>query len=439
MEKRSLSTAHVVWLTLGSLVGAGLVTVTGSAAATTGYSVWLAFGVATVLGFLAVIPYFFAAGTVVLSGGMYTTNALFGNPVLGGLTMINCLPGALGNAVVPIGLSIYLRAIFPNIPTLPISVGAVLIFYVLNLLGINALAQVQKYMMYLLLAGLFIFSIFGFKNFNPEAVNFSGAQFMTAGIGGFAVATNMLSMSTQSYFNALAFSKYTKNPKKNVLKAMLICLPLLLLIYVGVTMAAVGAVDLETFAGHSMADVAKIIMPTPVFLCFTVLCPVMALATTLNGNMSNFTIMLTTAAEDGWFPKAVTKKNRFGSAYIITTVVALFILIPAALNLSVSFITNNLMLFTNLVGLVPFYSLWCMPKKFPELWSKSAAHVSPVAFNVIMGIGLVARVALISFAMISLTPVNLAINLVVAALLVGFCIWRVKSGRVSMKTDYEEE
>lgn len=50
-EKDILGTSALVWLTVGNMVGSGIMVLTGAAAAKTGYSVWLAFIIATVLGF----------------------------------------------------------------------------------------------------------------------------------------------------------------------------------------------------------------------------------------------------------------------------------------------------------------------------------------------------------------------------------------------------
>ena len=50
-EKDILDTSALVWLTVGNMVGSGIMVLTGAAAAKTGYSVWLAFIIATVLVF----------------------------------------------------------------------------------------------------------------------------------------------------------------------------------------------------------------------------------------------------------------------------------------------------------------------------------------------------------------------------------------------------
>lgn len=438
-EERTLKLPHVVWLTLGSLVGAGLVTITGQAAAETGYSVWLAYLIAIILGVVAVIPYFIAAGTAVLDGGMYTTNALFGHPVLGGLTAINSIPVVIGQANVAIGLGIYIKAMFPGVSAFIISVLFVIIFYIFNMLGVDMLTKVQKYMMYILLTGLFIFCVYAFKNFNIEAINFRGEKFFTKGFLGFAIATNMLSFSTQCYYNALSFSKYTINPKKTVLKGMILTVPLLIIVYVGVTLAAAGAISIEAFSGKTLADIAREIMPRTVFMLFTIFGPAMALATTLNGNMSSMSLNLQPAANDGWLPKFLGKKTSKGVPYAAVTLVTILILVPVLFDMSISLITNNVMIFTNVMLLVPFYSIWNIPKKFPELWKKSEAYMNPLKFNIVMGISLVARIILVAFSLVSLSLNNLILNLIAVVVIVLFCIVRYKTGKVSMKPEYSEE
>ena len=249
----------------------------------------------------------------------------------------------------------------------------------------------------------------------------------------------MLSFSTQSYYNALSYSKYTVSPKKNILKGMLISVPLVAIIYVGVTMAAAGAVNIETFANHTLSDVAKQIMPNGLFIIFTIFAPLMALLTTLNGNMSSMSITIQSAANDGWLPKSFGKLNKRGMSTFSVSLVALLILIPVLLDLSIEFITNNVMLFTNAMLLVPFYSVWKIPKKFPELWKKSAANMPMWAFHTIMIISLLARIILIGFSVISLSLPNLIINLIMLVLIVLYCVIRYKRGKVSVNPSYAEE
>ena len=187
-EKDILGTSALVWLTVGNMVGSGIMVLTGAAAAKTGYSVWLAFIIATVLGFLGSWPQILAAGTSVLDGGMFSLNSYFGHPVFGGLYLMGTLPEIMGQASVALGIGMYIKTMLPNTDTRIVAVVIAVVFYLCNIRGVSVIAGVQKYMVYILFAGLGIFTVVSLKGLNPEAVNFAGNEFMTHGWKGFIVA-----------------------------------------------------------------------------------------------------------------------------------------------------------------------------------------------------------------------------------------------------------
>ena len=432
-SKGLLTTSSLVWITVGNMVGSGIMVLTGAAAEETGYAVWLAFIVATILGFIGSWPQVLAAGTSVLDGGMFSLNSYFGHPVFGGLYLMGTIPEIMGQASVALGIGMYIQTMIPSANDRIIAVIMALLFWLCNVRGIDVIAGVQKYMVYILFAGLGIFTIFGLMNLNPEAVNFTGPQFMTHGWKGFIVAVNMLTFSTQSYWASLSFSRYARNPKKSVPKAMFITLPIIMAIYGLVTLAGVGGVDLETFAGNTLGDVAKLIFPNWLFYVFIICAPMMALATTLNGNQSAYSLMIAPAAEEGWIPKVFGKTNKKGMPWVSATFVVLIIILPVIFNWDITFITANVMLFTNLAGICQYLAMWMMPRKYPELWKKSTFHMEMWKFHVLMIIASLVRLVLLAAAVISLTPISLAVNSIVAVVLAAFCIIRFKMGCVNPK------
>ena len=52
----------------------------------------------------------------------------------------------------------------------------------------------------------------------------------------------------------------------------------------------------------------------------------MALATTLNGNQSAYSLMIAPAAEEGWLPKVFTKTNRANITATKILMIKLFVL-----------------------------------------------------------------------------------------------------------------
>lgn len=433
-KKGLLTTSSLVWITVGNMVGSGIMVLTGAAAAETGYSVWLAFVVATILGFLGSWPQILAAGTSVLDGGMFSLNSYFGHPVFGGLYLMGTIPEIMGQASVALGIGMYIQTMIPSANVRIIAVVVAVLFYICNVRGVSVIAGVQKYMVYILFLGLGVFTVAGLMHLNPEALNFTGKDFMTHGWLGFVVAVNMLTFSTQSYWASLSFSKYAENPKKSVPKAMLIAFPIIMAIYGLVTLAGVGGVDLEAFAGNTLGDIAKSIFPTWFFYVFVFCAPMMALATTLNGNQSAYSLMISPAAEEGWLPKVFAKTNRKGMPWVSATLVGLIIVLPVVFNWDITFITANVMIFTNMAGILQYFAMWRMPKKFPELWEKSTFHMAPWKFHALMILAFGVRMVLLAAAMISLSVTSLVVNLIVAVVLAAFCIIRFRMGYVNAQT-----
>lgn len=434
-EKRKLSTASLVWITVGNMVGSGIMVLTGAAAAETGYSVWLAFIVATILGFVGSWPQILAAGTSTLDGGMYSLNSYFGHPIFGGLYLMGTIPEIMGQASVALGIGMYMKVIFPECNVRLVALLVSMLFYLCNIRGVDVIASVQKYMVYILFVGLGVFTVIGLLNLNTEAIHFTGTQFMSNGWKGFIVAVNMLTFSTQSYWASLSFSKYAENPKRSVPKSMIIAFPIIMAIYGLVTLAGVGGVDLETFAGNTLGDVAKVLFPSWLFYIFIICAPIMALSTTLNGNQSAYSLMISPAAEEGWLPSVFAKTNKKGMPYVSATLVALMVVLPVVFNWDITFITANVMLFTNLASLLQYFAMWRMPKKYARLWKKSTFHMEMWKFHALMAISFSVRLLLLGAAVISLDLISLFVNFAVALILVIFCIVRFKKGLVNFKEE----
>ena len=105
----------LVAIAVGQVVGAGIVTVTGSAIAATGRSAWLSYGVAVFAGLFRIFPIIFFCSTLVVPGGNYGMVTRTLGPKTGGLMTISSLVAwaVRGTAVLSIG--IYINSVFPAV------------------------------------------------------------------------------------------------------------------------------------------------------------------------------------------------------------------------------------------------------------------------------------------------------------------------------------
>lgn len=72
-------------IAVGMVIGSGMVTLIGPAMAYTGYSVWLAYLTAIVMGFFMVFPYIILGGTMRVAGGPYSIVTNLSGVSTGGL------------------------------------------------------------------------------------------------------------------------------------------------------------------------------------------------------------------------------------------------------------------------------------------------------------------------------------------------------------------
>ncbi|MGX8705696.1 MAG: APC family permease, partial [bacterium] len=72
MERRTLGFKELLSLSVGQVIGAGVVTLVGQAIGLTGRSAWLSFAFAVVLGLCIILPYILLCTMIRVKGGNYS-------------------------------------------------------------------------------------------------------------------------------------------------------------------------------------------------------------------------------------------------------------------------------------------------------------------------------------------------------------------------------
>ena len=88
-ETKKLGLVDLVAISCGQVIGAGVVTLIGTAIVATGTSAWLAYGAAVVVGFISIIPFIFISSTTMLQGGEYSIVADMLNEKMAGFYAIH--------------------------------------------------------------------------------------------------------------------------------------------------------------------------------------------------------------------------------------------------------------------------------------------------------------------------------------------------------------
>lgn len=163
-------------IAVGMVIGSGMVTLIGPAMAYTGYSVWLAYLTAIVMGFFMVFPYIILGGTMRVAGGPYSIVTNLSGVSAGGLVAYTKLVTPILNSSFALALGLYVNNLLPNITVKAIAIAGVIILFVLNLLGMDIFAKVSKVLSTILLITMVLYVIFGLTQIRQPIFDFSGEK-----------------------------------------------------------------------------------------------------------------------------------------------------------------------------------------------------------------------------------------------------------------------
>lgn len=377
-------------IAVGMVIGSGMVTLIGPAMAYTGYSVWLAYLLAIVMGFFMVFPYIILGSTMRVAGGPYSIVTNLAGVSAGGLVAYSKLVTPILNSSFALALGLYLNNLLPNLSVKILAIAGIVILFILNLMGMDVFARASKVMSTILLITMVLYVIFGLTQIRQPIFDFSGDKMFTGGFKGFMLAALLLINSANGYFNVLWYGKDANKATKDIPVASMMCLPCLLFIYVGLAMVTGGVLPHDEVAGaETILPAAKEILPGIVYKIFMIGGPIMAIITTLNGVFNDVKYPVAQAAKDGWLPKAILKENRFGAPYLVYTYTLLVVILPILVDMSIVTITNIFQVITFFMNVTVVYAIAQLPKKYPKAWEKNRFHLSKISLYGFCGVSII--------------------------------------------------
>jgi APA family basic amino acid/polyamine antiporter len=398
----------------------------------TGYSAWLAYFMAIILGFLTILPIVFITSTIRMAGGYYSLIAAVTDKRVAGMFAVSQLTGMISLSLFGVALGQYINSVFPNVSPLACGIILLTFFYVINLFGVDFMAKAQTYMTWVLIAALLVFAFVGItKGANP-IFDFSNPEFMTHGFGGLSSAMLLYVYSCSGYSMTMNYGRDAKNAKRDIPIAILLSVPTITILYCGVAMAGAKVLPLAEVAGKPLTLVARAVMHPVLFTAFIIGGPVMALTTTMNSSMPAMCIPVQRSCQDGWFPKSFGAVNRFGAPWKILTLNWLLGLIPMLLGWTVTVITNNVLLLNAIKSILYFYAYYQVPGKFPDAWKKSRYYVPNGVYNFLLAIGFIAQMVILvnSFKSLNLFIAIFSTVAILICFVYGFV--RAKSPEVNL-------
>ncbi|MDL2248390.1 APC family permease [Tyzzerella sp. OttesenSCG-928-J15] len=431
-----LSLGTLIAMCTGQAIGAGVITVTGLAVGVTGRSTWLAYVAAVLVGFILILPIILYSSVVRYRGGQYTLVTSLLGERWGGVYALGVLPMFVAGGTAGLAIGTYINSIFPSVSAVAAGLAVMTFLYLLNMMGINIMAKVQSAMTVFLIICLVTFCLLGLGNLQPGTFQINSEGYFMGGSAGFFSAVAMLMYGTTGQSFAAAFSINAKNAKRDIPIMMMVVTGVILVLFSTIGLVAGNVLPVEVVAGKPLTLVARELFPGPLFYVFVIGGPVMALVTTLNASYPTLCAPIAGATANGWLPKQLAKRNRFGVPFILYTAMYVISILPLLLNFSLSFLTNNTVLISGVVAIVAKVAIFFMPKKFGEHWKSSKLYMKNFIFYPLMTVSLALQLVIIYLNGKALTGTVLLVNIAVFVALVSYALYRHKTGKAHAGADY---
>ena len=387
--KRTLSFWDVFSIALGQVIGSGIMVLIGIGIEFTAYAIPFAFVLSACLSIIKQIPVAFMGSAMPATGGLYVYCKRVLGPRIGFFYLAILLVTHILIALFALGFAEYAVALVPDLDVRVIALGILVLFYLVNLVGVKPAAAVQKVMIVFLLIGLSSLIVFGI--FEVDYSHFTNPEgLLPNGWYGFGLACVVLSFSTGGAQYVSELGGEMKNPHRDLPRAIIYATLLAAVFFALVSIVAVGILPIEQTAGKTLAEVAKAILPPEVYTAFIVGAGLFALATSINSTFSWATKSVLIACEDGWLPKGIAVVNeRFKTPHILLTFLLLFGATPILAGKDLRYI---IMLGGGLVfiyDMIPLIAAFTLSKRLPDVFAQARMKLSEKWVKIIAASGMV--------------------------------------------------
>lgn len=428
--RRNLGLAPVTFIAIGFMVGGGVFVFSPIVLDITGPALPLAYALAAVPVFVAMLPLAMLGAAIPCAGASYRYPSRL---VSSGLAFTGVWVYALASffgqiPLYALGCASYLKTLVPALPEVPVALAIVTALYLLNVLGVRLAAQIQGALVVVLVGALLLYTGGGVATF--EASQLGGL--LGCGAGGLALGTALLAFT---YFGAngiIELGGEIVRPGWVIPRAFAIAFPVVALLYIGVALATVATSFAPELVDMDEPLVAVALLTTGrIGATVFVLCgAVVALLTTLNALFIVGTRSLLVIVEDGLLPAWLGRIHpRYRTPHVLLTVIWLL----SVGGLLSGFSLETLASYAALGGLIIFGPLQIaslrLRSRLPRRYAASRFKLRGVAYWLCPIVGLVTVLffsLVILVDMASLSRIAIFAGFVIS----GVAVYTLRSGQL---------
>jgi APA family basic amino acid/polyamine antiporter len=238
--KRELGLLEATLAGVGVILGAGIYALIGQAAGLAGNSVWISFGFASLIAIFTGLSYAELSSMYPKASAEYEyTNNAFGSKLAFVIGWLIIFSGVVGASAVSLGFAGYFNALFD----IPLEYSAVVLILALSFIlfyGIKESARVAIVFTLIEAGGLILIFIIGLPYLGH--VDYFD---MPNGFKGIFEASALIFFAFIGFEGVVRLSEETRNPEKNIPRALILALIISIILYMAVAFSTVSVVGWE--------------------------------------------------------------------------------------------------------------------------------------------------------------------------------------------------
>lgn len=375
--ERSMSLAGAVALIVGFVIGGSLFVMTPTLAGMTGPSLYLAYAVSAIPATFAAMYLIQLGGALPVTGANYIAISRWISPMAGFTTSAAVIIGAVcTNCLVAWGMAQYIISYIHGLPVMPTAIAIIILFGLVNWLGIKFFERVQILMLILFLLAMILFSSVGIFNINPAYQT----PLFPNGLGSFFMVAALAAFSWAGVIAIVEVAGEVKNPRRNIPLSIVIAMVIIAVMYFTFNYVYTGTLlwsESSKIGSTAVLKAAGSFLPAW-GVNFIALGALLAMATTLNSLILMSARDVLAWGNDLVFPKVFQRIHpRFQtpeiSVLFITIISLVGVLFAARIEKYALMVIFGLMV----VQFLGATAVLRLPKTAPEIYNKSALKFSP--------------------------------------------------------------
>lgn len=419
--KRNLTFSNLMAIAIGQIIGAGIMTMTGTAIGMTGTGVALAFIISPILTLITDFPQAIMGSTVPATGGPYKYISRLIGKKTGFVYIVLFIITSSTLSLYALSFASYVVSLFSGLNPIFVAVVILTVLFLVNVVGTKNAAITNTIVCFVMIGAVLAFAAFGLPKADFAYI-FAPANLFYRGPINFMGALALLSFATGGASVIAQLGGEAKHPGRDIPLVMIIATILVGILYMAMAMVACGVLPIETVADQNLSLVALEILPKPVYYVFIIGAALGATTSTLNAQLSWVSKPIMVACEDGMLPKSLASVNSKGVPWKILTIFYVLGILPIITGFDLSFISKLSTSISLITKVLTVIALYWLASKYPEKVKKATLKL-PVALYKPWAVmaAIVATVLASSLLMnMSLTSVILLGAVLIIAILYSF-------------------